>query len=425
MWRAYAITMLLLIGGCSEQQTPKESDTLVLSVWAHGGQATERGVLERQVKRFNSEHTDLQIELSFLPEQSYNAQVQAAAVAGELPDLLEVDGPYLYNYIWQGHLAPLDSLLAPEIQSNLIPSVSDQGRYKDRLYGVGVFDSGLGIYARRSTLSVAGIRIPRGPEEAWSKTEFEEILSNLAARDEDGRVLDLKLNYTGEWFTYALSPLLQSAGADLIDRQDYQSAAGILNGPSAVAAMESLQDWLVSERVDPNLDDAAFVSGRVALSWAGHWEYPRYAETIGEDLVVLPLPDMGRGSRTGQGSWLWSISSHSENQQQAATFIAFLLRTGEVLEMTSANGAVPATRSAIRKSAHYGDNGPLHLFSRQLLDGYSIPRPKTPAYPIITSAFQRVVADIRANVPVQSALDTAVKEIDRDIRDNKGYPPLR
>ena len=81
------------------------------------------------------------------------------------------------------------------------------------------------------------------------------MLKDLAGKDADGAVLDLKLNYPGEWFTYAFSPLLQSAGADLIDRSDYQKATNTLNSPAAVTAMAHLQSWLKSGYVDANVDD--------------------------------------------------------------------------------------------------------------------------------------------------------------------------
>ncbi|MCG7984678.1 MAG: extracellular solute-binding protein [Candidatus Thiodiazotropha lotti] len=424
MWKYLLIGSLALIIGCSDQQDHQSPDLTVLMVWAHAGQAAERKVLEQQVKRFNSLQTEIQVQLTFLPEQSYNAQVQAAAVAGELPDMLEFDGPFLYNYVWQGHLEPLDKLLSAKLQEELLPSIQKQGHYLGKFYAVGTFDSGLGLYARRSALKDTGVQIPSGPDNAWTDDEFATVLAALASRDPDGRVLDLKLNYSGEWFTYAFSPLLQSAGGDLIDRNDYQSAEGILNSPQSVRAMKALQNWFTRGYIDSNVDDAAFVSGRVALSWAGHWEYSRYAEALGSDLALLPLPDLGKGSRTGQGSWVWGITKHSKNPQAVVRLLEFLLQPNEVLVMAAANGAVPATRTAIARSPLYGDKGPLQLFARQLQGGFSVPRPQTPAYPVITSAFQQAFIDIRNGGDIQNAMDKAAAEIDQDIRDNKGYPQV-
>jgi multiple sugar transport system substrate-binding protein len=106
----------------------------------------------------------------------------------------------------------------------------------------------------------------------------------------------------------------------------------------------------------------------VALSWVGHWEYPRYAKAAGDDLIVLPLPDFGQGSRTGQGSWVWGMTATGQHAA-AASFLNFLLQTDEVLAMAGANGAVPASRSAIAKSKLYRADGPLHLFVEQLTGG--------------------------------------------------------
>jgi len=424
MWKFRSISLSIILAACSQQGGDHTSVSPTLKVWAHAGQASERQVMEQQVMRFNASQTDIQVQLTFIPERSYNAQVQAAAAAGDLPDVLEFDGPFLFNYVWQGHLIPLGGLLSEETQDELLPSIVKQGRYLDRFYGVGTFDSGLGLYARSSALEVIGVRIPAGPDDAWSGSEFAEVLELLAARDPDGMVLDLKLNYSGEWFTYAFSPLLQSAGGDLIDRSDYQSAEGVLNGPRSVAAMQALQSWFSQNYVDPNVDDDAFVGGRVALSWAGHWEYSRYAEALGEDLILLPLPGLSQGSRTGQGSWVWGITKRSKDPQAVVRFLEFLLKPSEVLAMAAANGAVPATRTAIARSPLYGDKGPLQLFTRQLQGGFSVPRPQTPAYPVITSAFQQAFVDMRNGGDIQIVMDKAAAAIDQDIRDNKGYPPM-
>ena len=89
--------------------------------------------------------------------------------------------------------------------------------------------------------------------------------------------------------------------------------------------------------------------------------------------------------------------------------------------MTNANGAVPARNSAIEQSELYAEGGPLNIFVQQLQGGLAVPRPVTPAYPVITSAFSDAVNNIIAGADVQSELDTAVEKIDQDIKDNQGY----
>jgi multiple sugar transport system substrate-binding protein len=408
------------LNGCGKG-TDTTTDNNRLSVWAHAGQERERNVLQQQVSRFNQTHPDTRIQLTLIPEGSYNAQVQAAAIAGELPDLIELDGPFLSAYAWQGHLQPLDGLLDKTLVDDLLPSIIAQGSYANQLWAVGVFDSGLGLYADRSKISQAKLRIP-SLQQPWSLAEFEAALRVLALADPDGQLLDLKLNYAGEWYTYGLSPLLQSAGGDLIDRTRLLSADGVLNGPQSKTMLTTLQNWIAEHRVDPNIDDAAFTSRRVALALGGHWNYQQYHESLGEDLLLLPLPDFGAGSKTGMGSWCWAITTAANDPETAAEFLAFLLSTDEVLAMTNANSAVPATRSAIEASPLYRKGGPLHLFFQQLNTGHGVPRPRTPAYPVITAEFQKIIDRIRTGSDVQSVLDSAVEVIDQEIRDNQGYP---
>lgn len=412
--------LAFLLGGCSDHQDAAETRTTA-EVWAHAGQESERRTLEDQVARFNAQHEGkLRVDLTLIPEGSYNEQVQAASVAGQLPDLLELDGPYLATYAWQGRLRTLDRLLPRELIDDLLPSILEQGRYQGRLWAVGTYDSGLGLYADRRRLEKAGARIP-SLQDPWSLEEFDALLERLSTQDPDGQVLDLKLNYAGEWYTYAFSPLLQSAGGDLIDRRA-QRTGGTLNGPASVAAMRDLQGWIDAGLVDPNIDDAAFTSGRVAVAFGGHWNYPAYHKALGDDLLLLPLPDLGKGPRSGQGSWCWAVTGDSKHPKAAAELLRFLLQPDEVLAMSNANGAVPGTRRAIALSHLYRDGGALRLFVEQLQGGFSVPRPRTPAYPVMTSEFQKVVDRIRAGGSVQAALSAAAKTIDLEIADNHGYP---
>ncbi len=392
-----------------------------LEIWAHAGRAAERRVLEAQVRRFQGEHPDLAVQLTLIPEGSYNGQVQAATAAGDLPDVLELDGPYVARSAWQGSLRPIGDLLPADLQGDLLPSIVAQGTYERRLWAVGAYDSGLGLFARRSRLEAVGARIPTRPEDAWTAAEMTSILSRLAAKDPDGEVLDLKLNYGNEWLTYGFVPVLWSAGAGLIDRSTLR-AAGVLDGPAAVSALGVVQGWIVSGLVDPNVDDAAFTSGRVALSWVGHWEYERYRAAADGDLALLPLPDFGHGSRTDEGSWCWTVTRRCRRPEAAVAFLELLLEPAEILRMTDANGAVPARRTAVARSSRFAPGGPLRLYVVQLEGPWARPRPRTPAYPVISSEFAQSFRNIRDGTDVEASLQRAARAIDRNVAANRGYP---
>ncbi|MCY7337302.1 MAG: extracellular solute-binding protein [Chamaesiphon sp.] len=208
--------LLLYQSSCNHpNKTSQNQHRNILRVWAHSGQAAERAVLEQQIKRFNNAQNATTVQLTFVPEGSYNAQVQAAALSKDLPDVLEFDGPFVYNYVWQQNLVPMDKLISESVKQDLLPSIIQQGTYGGHLYSVATFDSGLGVYGRRSQLQAAGISIPKGNKDAWTIAQFDRALAALAIRDPDRQVLDLKLNQRGEWLTYGFLPIIQSAGSDV------------------------------------------------------------------------------------------------------------------------------------------------------------------------------------------------------------------
>lgn len=397
-----------------------------VSVWFHSGKGEERQVLDAQVEAFNKQYAGkIKIDAVRLPEGSYNDQVQAAALAGDLPCLLDFDGPFLYNYAWSGYLMPLDKYVSKEMKDDFLPSIIAQGMYAGKLYSLGTFDSGLAIWANKAYLEKAGVRIPKGIDDAWTKDEFMDALKKLQALDEVEYAIDLKMNYgQGEWYTYGFAPIMQSFGGDLIDRSNYQSADGVLNGPKAVEGMTFFQ-MLFTEgyaNAKPAGDDSFYGTKSAALAFVGHWMWAPHSEGLGDDVVLLPMPKFGDKAVTGMGSWNWGLTSSCPNPDAAWAFMEFILSPDEILHMTNANGAVPSRKSAIAKSKLYGEGGPLNIFVQQLEGGVAVPRPVTPAYPVITQAYAEAVQNIVAGADVKAELDNVVKKIDQDIEDNQGYP---
>jgi len=406
-------------------EEPAAAEATSVEVWFHSGKGEERDVLDAQVEDFNAMQDEIFIDAVQLPEGSYNDQVNAAALAGDLPCLLDFDGPYLYNYAWSGYLIPIDGYVSEELRADFLPSIINQGTYGGNLYSLGTFDSGLAIWANKAYLEEAGVRIPTGIDDAWNMDEFMDALDKLMALEETEYGIDFKLNYgAGEWQPYGFSPILQSFGGDLIDRTDYQSADGVLNGPEAVEAMEWFQSLFADGYAIPAPagDDDFYGSKIVPLAYVGHWMWGPHSEGLGEDLVLLPMPNFGGKAVTGMGSWNWGITSSCENPDLAWKFLEYLVEPEQILRMTDANGAVPARKSAAASSDLFGEGGPLNIFVQQLEGGVALERPVTPAYPVVSSAFDEAIRNIITGAEVQSELDKAVEKIDQDIEDNQGYP---
>ncbi len=418
-----------LATGCSALPArPDRVDGGPLTMWSHGGTDAEQAVLEQEVARWNASGAGTPVRLRVIPEGDYGQTVQVAITSRRLPDILEVDGPLVPSYAYQGALAPLDDRLPADVVEGVLPSLVTQGTYEGRLYAVGAFESGLALYADRSRLEAVGARVPTGADDAWTAAELDDVLRRLAASDPDGRVLDLKLNYgVGEWLTYGFSPLLWSAGTDLVDRETLR-AEGVLDSPAAVAALTTFASW--QPYVDPNPGDSAFVERDVALSWVGHWAYEDYAAALGDDLVLLPLPDLGRGSRSSQGSWAWALGDGPRTTESAAV-LQHLLGDDAVARTTAANGAVPGTWAALGADPRFDDDGPLAAFATALTETcgndpspgtcVGVTRPQTPGYPTLSHAFARAVDAVVHGADPRSALEEAAATVDEDTAANDGY----
>ena len=409
-------------GSTSSTTAGSASGPITVQLFFHSGQGAERDALNATLKAFSDRNPDITVDAVQLPEGRYTDQVNLAALAHSLPCLLDFDGPTLYNYTWSGYLLPLDKYVSPEMKADFLPSIINQGMYNHHLYSLGQFDSGLGIYANKQHLSEVRARIPT-IDNPWTLTEFNDILAKLKNVPGVEYPLDLQMAFGGEWFTYGFSPFVESFGGDLINRSNYQSSSGVLNGPDAVAAMTWFQGLFKQGYSNPfPVENTDFTSGKSALSWGGHWVYPDYSKALGDNLLVLPAPNLGNGAKTGMGSWNWGITSSCKTPDAAWKVLNFILSPNEIARMTNANGAVPARNSAIAQSKLYAPNGPLQVFVQQLQRGIAEPRPITPAYPTITSAFAVAVANIAAGADVKEELDKAVQKIDQDIEDNQGYP---
>ena len=327
-----------LAGGASAQTE--------LSLWYHGaGSANaEEALVNELVAEFNASQSEWQVVLETFPQLAYNDAVGAAALAGELPDILDVDGPVMPNWAWAGYMQPLgidEAMLADYLPGTI-------GRWNGEVYSVGLWDAAVAMTTRRSTLEAYGIRVPT-LDEPWTGDEFTAALMTIRDSGDFAYPLDLGMAWRGEWYPYAFSPLLQSFGGDIVNRDSYLEADGVLNGDAAIEFGEWWQ-MLFEENLAPGTSqdaadrDAGLLNGTYAISWNGNWAALPVVEAFGDDALFLPAPDFGNGPVIGGASWQFGVSATSEHPEGARAFIEFALQDRWFSAFSDGTGPDPADR---------------------------------------------------------------------------------
>ena len=393
-----------------------------LTMWYHGaGNPEESAVLDQIVEEFNASQSDWSVVVQSFPAGAYNDTVIAGALAGNLPDIIDVDGPVMPSWAWAGYIQPLE--IDQGTIENFLPTAI--GRWKDDIYSVGLWEAAVAMVTRRSVLEKYDIRIPT-LAEPWTRDELDAALEAIKEGGEFDYPLDLGMAWSAdEWYPYAFAPFLQSFGGDLIDRSTYLEADGVLNGDAGIEFGEWWQSLFDRELVpgtsqDPADRDSGLIDGKYAMSWNGNWAAANAVEAFGDDVLFLPAPDFGNGPKIGAASWQFAVSASSDHPEGANQFIEFMLQDRWQVAFSNAQAVIPATSSAAAESELYAEGAPMAVFY-DLSKEQALLRPVTPGYPVMAKIFRKALADIASGADVADTLDAAADEIDADIEANNGY----
>ncbi|TCQ00507.1 carbohydrate ABC transporter substrate-binding protein (CUT1 family) [Rhizobium sp. PP-F2F-G36] len=380
-------------------------------------------------KRFEAENPDVDIELIYAPHDAYNEKFSAAVMSKQLPDIMELDAPFLANYVWSGYLAPIKGLIDQDVLDDMTESNKAQGTYPidSELYGIGLTDSSVVLYGNKKYLAAIGARIPTSVDDAWTKEEFETNLEKLSKVEGVKWPIDIFRGYgiKTEWVTYAYGPILESSGCDVIDRTSWTSV-GKLDSQPCVDALTTMQKWVSNGWVVPQSagTNQFYAEGQpAALAFGGHWFYAEAQAALKDDVVVMPLPKFGPKGASPNGTWIWGVTTASQHPEIAGKFISFMLKDKAYRDHAKTQSAYPGLKSFAAESPLYAPGGALAIAFEQA-SKTAVARPPHPAYPTITSAFMQSVDTIFNGGDVKESLTAAAEKIDEDIADNNGYPPF-
>ena len=301
-----------------------------------------------------------------------------------------------------------------KIEGDLNITITDEYYSKDEL-----FDSGLAFWANKSMLENAGVRIPADYKDAWDKAEFEDALKKLKDSGVEWPIYVRQNKPSTEYYTWM--PFVASFGGDYMNRET-GLCTGTLDGDNTIASFDFLAKLFTDGYADATCDyEDSFQKGENALALYGHSKYQDYKAALGDDLILVPLPDMGHGVYTCSGSTVMIMTTgaqESGNDDAVWAMLQEATNPDYIKMVVDVNGAVPARSSVMDAIPDYCEGGTLYLYRQQLESGISFLRPYTPAHMTIYDAMASVIGNIYAGADPATELHDAAANIDEIITEN-------
>jgi fructooligosaccharide transport system substrate-binding protein len=402
------VISIIMITSCTRNNKFKESKTKVL-LWAHEGQPYEKKALSKIIDDFNRSQKEIEAIVEFKQEQGYGSRVNAAALAGKLPDIIEVDGPYTAQFAATNILEPINEFFEKNFLNDFHDSIIKQGTYESKLYTLGSFESTVVVFFNKEITKACNIFPPTEIEDAWTWDKFIAALRKVKKCKPDIMPLETFIVWGGEWMTYAFTPLIWSNGGGILS-ENKKGAEGFFNSSQSVEAMEEWQKLFLESLSDPNKPDGQFERGKAAFSWGVFNRFPIYKDI---NFGMMPLPFFKK-KVSPSGSWCWGISKKSEKKKEASRVLEWILgvKTG-IIPIVESNGGIPSRKTATEKMPHYVETR--NLFIEQT-EKTAHPRPVIPKYGMLSNIVSRSFLDISKGENVKKTLDRASEEIEKKLK---------
>ncbi len=416
--------------GC-QKSTPKpgsisgyDEGEQYLSIWVHSIEDTDEGRCYREsVDSFNEAYNGKYFaDIEFIPRNDsgggYSDKINASVMSGDLPDVLTVDGPNIAAYAENGIIQPLADLTEDE-KGVYLDSILQQGTYNDKLYALGAMESSVGLYYNKDILEEAGIEIPDA-DHPWTQSQFLEILEQLKPimEEKGGYAIDMTFP-VGEATIYYYAPFFWSNSGDLVDDTGL-SVDGVFNSKENAKTVTYFRTLLENGCMSKVPIDHLFESGRAAFKIDGAWEvntmYTSYPD-VSFGVAPYVVGDNWNGERYAPtGSWAFAASSKTEHIDGATELVKWMSGVESGKRLWEKSKSFPSTYEAFESIDVFQTDENYKALYYQL-STYGHPRPKTPAYPQVSTSFQQVLENsVLSGYDPQEQLDKAVERINAKLK---------
>ncbi|MFF3406161.1 ABC transporter substrate-binding protein [Streptomyces sp. NPDC002742] len=305
------------------------------------------------VQEWNASHSDVKVDYVQGSWDSVHDQLLTSFEGGEAPDIIHDASDDLADFAYGGYLADLSELLSTRLKSDIPQQSWETATFKGGVYGVPFLQEPRVLIANARWLKASGVRIPT-PEKPWSWSEFRTIAERLSGGGRYGVAWPLKEPVS------ATLNLSLSAGGRLFHRGADGKVTVRFDAADAVVP-RTVRDEVNEDRSASSAtlgmggSDTlpGFFGGKYAMVPLGFSYRQQIVQQApkGFDWQVLPAPAGADGLAQGVSPQTLSIAEDSPHKKEAAAFLDFLLRPGNMVRLALGDWMLPTGTEALNNPA--------------------------------------------------------------------------
>jgi len=411
----------------NEETAGGDSSALTIDWWTPSWSDEENEWIENSVEEFNESQSEIFVNLDVIPGDAWDQRVTAAQAAGTAPDITTMNYNKIAFSAEQNEIMALDEYVDPSIFEDLHDNIEGFVSIGDEHYAYPFFvEPSAVLFYRKDFFEEAGLDAEMPP------TTWEELIEAGKALGDGNRAgLAAAGNATEiAWTHWGWQKMV---GGSLIN--DEWSEATI-NSPE-ITELVNFWGQLHEEGILPPQgfeggynEITPLADGQAAMQISGSWvigqlrnQYPDILDDIG--VAVVPTPDGNQEVATATlGGWTLTVDGMSDNPQEAADFITWLLADDEERLVSFFRDVTRFSKFPARESVDQvinedpeGSKDPWRQLIADEIVPYAVPEPIF-AWEI-SMAYATAVENVYlGGMNVESALEEAENEINTYIENN-------
>ncbi len=408
-----ALVVLLMVGGTASTLAQDEKVTLRLASWQWDDPAY-LPFWQGTTDAFAAANPNVTIEPFGFPIDQLWDRLNIEIAAGTPPDLIEVTGFNVFEYMNLGTLAPLNPCFEG---TDIVDRVSGQDSYAvdadGTMYALNLSSRTLELWVNKTLFDEAGIAVPTNFDEFKaaaialtdpSKEQYGLVLTNTAHSRFYESMLDMVVGYGGHW------------------TKDGKPA---FTEPEVVKGVQFFKDLFDAGVMPQGVDGAGsqyayFSSGKVAMTFDGPWYWAVMVEQnpdMADSVEIYRMPtDTQRP--TGGPNNLIGIAADSDHYDIACEYIKSIATAEWGQVWTNNTRTIDPVEGAVSET-FLADNPWIAPFVDDAPNYAPVAAPGLEIYhgDMVTMISNELVQVLYDNKPVEEALADLQKDVEEYLAD--------